>query len=102
MAFGDPTRYLPIKGIDPRAWDERVKYANGVYSKRMHNIFCDNCHSHVAMALNDMQLYDRRSWNMIVLAIWIFFAGRFPSLMAVVKTFWPFGVCMAIVLAFTM
>ena len=89
MAFGNPTRYLPIKGIDTQKWDDAVHHANGVYNKRMHNICCDNCHSHVASALNDMQLYGSKQWNMIVLSFWVFFAGRFPSFFDFVKTFGP-------------
>lgn len=35
-------------------WDRSIQEANEVYRGRMHNIFCDNCHSHVANALNRM------------------------------------------------
>ena len=38
-------------------WDASVGVGNRIYSKRMHNLCCDNCHSHVARCLNTM-LYD--------------------------------------------
>ena len=37
-----------------RMWDQSIWEANDVYRGRMHNICCDNCHSHVANALNRM------------------------------------------------
>ncbi|OQR71650.1 transmembrane protein-like [Tropilaelaps mercedesae] len=33
-------------------WDEAVTRAAETYRGRPHNLFCDNCHSHVATALN--------------------------------------------------
>ncbi len=56
MAFGTPTRYIPLNPSLARScsWDIAVTTANREYSKRMHNLFCDNCHSHVAYALNTM------------------------------------------------
>lgn len=57
MAFGTPTRYIQLDPTLARAmsWNDGVREANKVYSKRMHNICCDNCHSHVANALNAME-----------------------------------------------
>ena len=37
------------------AWDAAVDEANRTYCKRMHNLCCDNCHSHVCRALQTMQ-----------------------------------------------
>lgn len=37
------------------AWDAAVDEANRTYCKRMHNLFCDNCHSHVCRALQTME-----------------------------------------------
>ena len=33
-----------------------VREASDIYTKRMHNLCCDNCHSHVATALGINQL----------------------------------------------
>jgi hypothetical protein len=56
LAFSKPTKYLQL---DPSkcfgaSWDNGLKEGCDVYSKRMHNICCDNCHSHVAKCLNVM------------------------------------------------
>ena len=76
----------------------------------MHNLCCDNCHSHVATALNIMKYKDRwdlighclatlcsdwsidyrESWNMVVLAVLMLVHGKYVSWGAVVKTWLPF------------
>eukprot|EP00429_Kryptoperidinium_foliaceum_P042013 CAMPEP_0176116790 /NCGR_PEP_ID=MMETSP0120_2-20121206/58668_1 /TAXON_ID=160619 /ORGANISM="Kryptoperidinium foliaceum, Strain CCMP 1326" /LENGTH=123 /DNA_ID=CAMNT_0017451069 /DNA_START=126 /DNA_END=494 /DNA_ORIENTATION=+ len=60
MAFGRPTRYLKVDIGDlpggAEEWDEALQEANRIYSHRIHNICCDNCHSHVCTALNRMNL----------------------------------------------
>ena len=90
MAFGKPTRYLVIADVDASVWDLNISKANGVYCERMHNLFCDNCHSHVAWALNGMAYKGNRNWNMVVLAFWMFFRGKFCSWGSVVVQFAPF------------
>lgn len=117
MAFGAPTRYLKLnprlaealidelKGDnsverDPDAfWDECVGESNCYYSKRMHNICCQNCHSHVAYALSRMRYRGIRNWNMFMLGAWVFFCGRFPTTCRAVATFLPFCIFVAIILA---
>ena len=56
----------------------------------MHNLFCDNCHSHVARALNIMGYQDSTSWNMVTLAILMLVHGKYVSCGAAVKTWLPF------------
>ena len=43
------TRVLMLGGA--AGWDAGVAEASDIYGGRMHNLFCDNCHSHVATAL---------------------------------------------------
>jgi len=101
LAFGEVTRYIPIKldsSSEATKWDEDVKRANCEYNKRMHNLICDNCHSHVAFALNDFKLGGTQRWNMVVLAVWMFFAGRFVSIGGFVKQFLPFGILVGLLM----
>ncbi|KAH8378047.1 hypothetical protein KR093_008684 [Drosophila rubida] len=101
MAFGRPTRYLRLHpkhvqgGSD--AWDEGVSKASILYGTRTHNLFCDNCHSHVATALCNMYYKERSSWNMIILCFWMFGCGRFVSIWAFIKTWLPFAILLTIV-----
>lgn len=40
MAFGEPTRYLRLAPPAGGAWDDAVRVGDGVYAKRMHNLWC--------------------------------------------------------------
>ena len=57
-------------------WDAAVEQGCDIYSHRMHNICCDNCHSHVVQCLNLMAYDGKKSYNMVQLAVWFFFTGR--------------------------
>ena len=65
----------------------------------MHNICCDNCHSHVACALNRMgaKANGVERWDMVKLAALVFFKGRFLSWGAVLYQFGPFAAIVLIV-----
>lgn len=41
-----------------------------------HNLCCDNCHSHVAMALNLMRYENSTTWNMIKLCLLVLIHGK--------------------------
>ncbi|CAF3731769.1 unnamed protein product [Rotaria sp. Silwood1] len=107
MAFGLPTRYLQLdlnrvstttNTSNVRTiWDKAVEQASDEYKKRMHNLCCDNCHSHVALALNTMS-YDRKhTYNMISLACWMFFCGKFVSFGGFLRSWIPFLIIVAII-----
>lgn len=94
MGFGWPTRYLvlDIEKVSGGAemWDEGVQKASTEYSKRMHNLFWDNCHSHTGMALSVMKYCDSTSWNMVRLAAWMFFCGKYVGISGFIKSWLPF------------
>lgn len=110
MAFGAPTRVLKIRFLDQEdngefchaatQWDEAIQEANQVYRGRMHNLFCDNCHSHVAYALNRMSVkdYGVDKWDMVKIAVLMFFRGRFLSWGAMLQSWGPFLVILSLIL----
>ncbi|KAI1728003.1 transmembrane protein [Ditylenchus destructor] len=80
MAFGWPTSYWELSpnkvpgGVS--AYDKAIQQASDEYGNHIHNIFCDNCHSHVALALNTMQYDGRTNWNMVNLCVLMLIKGR--------------------------
>ena len=93
MGFGWPTRYLvldedKVEG-GRNSWDDAVAKASNEYSKRMHNLFWDNCHSHCGMALSQMRYGGSTSWNMIKMAAWMFLFGKYVGFSGFVKTWLP-------------
>ena len=100
MGFGNPTRYWQLSPSQAEAssWDSAVRQASDEYSQRMHNLFCDNCHSHVACALNLMRYSGSTSWNMFKLTFYMFFKGKFVGKGGFLKTWLPFIVFVSIII----
>lgn len=103
FAFGAPTRYMLLQPDQCFAatWDEGVESGSAEYSKRMHNLCCDNCHSHVARCLNDMKYKSSTNWGMIRLGVMMFFFGKFTGVSGFIKSYLPFGIILCVVLYFT-
>lgn len=100
MAFGAPARALHFHHVEELAWDTAIQEANQVYRGRMHHLCCDNCHSHVAYALNHMQIteFGIERWNMVNIAVLLLFRGRFLSWKALLISWGPFGVLVTLIL----
>ncbi|XP_042741558.1 transmembrane protein 222 isoform X2 [Lagopus leucura] len=95
MAFGKPVKYWKLDpgkvySSSPNAWDTAVHDASEEYKHRMHNLCCDNCHSHVALALNLMRYDNSTSWNMVKLCFFSLLYGKYVSIGGFVKTWLPF------------
>mmetsp|Transcript_14879 Transcript_14879/g.21297 ORF Transcript_14879/g.21297 Transcript_14879/m.21297 type:complete len:179 (+) Transcript_14879:254-790(+) len=97
MAFGNPTRALTmdisqLPGGKER-WDAMILEANEIYRARVHNLVFDNCHSHVACALNSMGIkvygVGMGKWNMVKLCFLVFFRARFLSVKGFLVQFLP-------------
>lgn len=114
LAFGLPTRYLLFNpehismnkrrefGNDKtvtQIWDNAVDIGCEVYSGRMHNLCCDNCHSHVARCLNVMQYNNRSNWNMVTLAILMFIKGKYVTTGRMISMWFPFIIFVILILS---
>jgi hypothetical protein len=94
MAFGLPTMYWQLSpdkvpgGIE--AFDRAIKEASDEYRTHTHNICCDNCHSHVALALNTMQYNNKSNWNMVHLATMMIFKGKWVGISGFLHQYLPF------------
>ena len=53
VQVGCVLRYAPISGPGDEGWDAAIERADSIYNERMHNICCDNCHHHTALALTE-------------------------------------------------
>lgn len=95
FAFGRPLRTLPLVGANAHLLDEAILHADEVYRQRMHNLFCDNCHSHVALALNRAAYDGRTTWGMVNLAVWMLLRGAYTDSTAVALHWAPFFVVVA-------
>eukprot|EP01039_Chlorochromonas_danica_P009155 gene9158-10106_t len=102
LTFSSPAKYLQL---DPakctlKDWNTGVQGGCDMYRGRMHNIFCDNCHSHVAKCLNIMGYDKRTNFEMVRIGVWMFFSSSFVDFNGVIKTYLPFTIILfAILLA---
>ncbi|KAI9993375.1 hypothetical protein PInf_015453 [Phytophthora infestans] len=99
FAFGSATRYLQcaVAPQDADKWDEAVTAGCKIYEKRMHNLCCDNCHSHVAVCLEHANYAGRKRWNMVELCFWMFFRGKYVSVAGFIKSWLPFAFVLALI-----
>lgn len=101
MAFGNPTKYWqlsPNKADHGQAgWDTAVAEASEIYKQRMHIIFYDNCHSHVAKALNLMNYDGCTGWNMVKLAFCMLLYSKYVSFAGILKTWTPFVIIVGLI-----
>lgn len=67
-----------------------------------HNLCCDNCHSHVALALNLMRYNNSTNWNMVTLCFFCLIYGKYVSVGAFVKTWLPFVLLLGIILTISL
>lgn len=105
MAFGRPTRYYILNSRRVQSsehYDKCIYEASEIYKKRIHNLCCDNCHSHVATALNLMNYDSNSSWNMIKLCFLIFFKAKYVNFSAFLKQWLPFLIFIGIILIVTL
>ncbi|KAH7718033.1 hypothetical protein AAVH_14544 [Aphelenchoides avenae] len=103
MGFGWPTMYWQLSpekvpGGAP-AWDQAVYEASEEYKSHMHNIFCDNCHSHVALALNRMRYSGSTRWGMVKLYLGTLVRGKYVSVWGFIKQWLPFTLIVAFIAA---
>uniref|UniRef100_A0A3P9CVX7 Transmembrane protein 222a n=2 Tax=Haplochromini TaxID=319058 RepID=A0A3P9CVX7_9CICH len=95
-----------VCGNGAATWDKAVHDASEEYKCRPHNLCFDNCHSHVAMALNLMRYDNSTSWNMVNLCVLSLTHGKHVSWAAFLKTWLPFvmlsGVLATFILTFNL
>lgn len=63
-------------GSPPGLGNRRDRISNPFFVFQ-HNLCCDNCHSHVALALNLMRYDNSTSWNMVKLCFFTLLYGKY-------------------------
>ena len=73
MAFGKPFKFVRLinKNITCTEWDVAIKFADEKFKKlhviytKQHSLICNNCHSHVASFLNEINYQGKNNWTMV-------------------------------------
>ena len=100
MAFGQPTKYIPLD-LDERNidnWDNFVETGDQRYRGMMHNLCCNNCHSHCAHILNLSKYRGKDSYTMIHIWWMFMLRGKYVNFAAILKTYAGFVIIWAIII----
>ena len=105
FAFGETHKYvqLDISHEDKeviKQYNEQLVKADKTYRGRMHNLFCDNCHSHVARVLNNINYQGKSNWNMVSVWWLVMTQGKYVSWAHVIFTYIGFIVLAVVYLMF--
>ena len=102
FAFGETHKYvqLEIAAGSVSKFNEDIQRANRTYRKRMHNICCDNCHSHVARALNNHRYRGKDNWTMISVWWMLMTEGKYVSTSHLIFTYIGFLVILTAFILF--
>ena len=100
FAFGETHKYvvLDIERTQLSKFDQDIPRGNSTYRKRMHNICCDNCHSHVARVLNNHRYMGKENWTMVSVWWLLITDGKYVSYVHLFWTYLGFLVILGLIL----
>ncbi|CAD8133218.1 unnamed protein product [Paramecium pentaurelia] len=92
FTFGKPLKYVKLNKdfeISRQKWDDAVLKADDEFGQQMHNLFTNNCHSHVAKALNIMKYKGKQSFTMFHIWLMLIVSGQYVSFGRFFMTYLP-------------
>ena len=100
FAFGKPTKYIQLELTEQEKydWDRAILKGDNKYNMEEHNIFVNNCHSHVAYVLNQLNYKGRNNYNMVSIWWMLIKKGKYVSCCGFFKTYLGFLIVLFIIL----
>ena len=100
FAFGKPTKYIQLELTEQEKydWDRAILKGDNKYNMEEHNIFVNNCHSHVAYVLNQLNYKGRNNYNMISIWWMLITKGKYVNCCGFFKTYIGFLIIIFIIL----
>jgi len=92
FAFGKPTKYLKLDLNERERYefDRGVEKADNKFNMEEHNLFTNNCHSHVAYVLNQIRYKGKTNYNMVDIWWMLILKGKYISICSFIKTYLGF------------
>ena len=89
FAFGKPTKYIQLELTEQEKydWDRAILKGDNKYNMEEHNIFVNNCHSHVAYVLNQLNYKGRNNYNMVSIWWMLITKGKYVNCCGFFKTY---------------
>ena len=100
FAFGKPTKYIQLELTEQEKydWDRAILKGDNKYNMEEHNIFVNNCHSHVAYVLNQLNYKGRNNYNMVSIWWMLITKGKYVNCCGFFKTYIGFLIIIFIIL----
>ena len=100
FAFGKPTKYIQLELTEQEKydWDRAILKGDNRYNMEEHNLFVNNCHSHVAYVLNQLNFRGRNNYNMVSIWWMLIMKGKYVSCCGFFKTYIGFLIIVFIIL----
>ena len=100
FAFGKPTKYIKLKPSEKEKyeWDRAVEKGDNKFNMEEHNLCMNNCHSHVAYVLNQLNYKGRNNYTMVSIWWMLITKGRYVSFCGFFKTYLGFLIIVLIVI----
>ena len=99
FAFGKPTKYIKMKLSEQEKsnWDRAIEKGDNKYNMEEHNIFINNCHSHVAYVLNQLNYKGKNNYNMASIWWMLIIKGKYVSCCGFFKTYIGFLIIILVI-----
>ena len=100
FSFGKPTKYIQLELTEQEKydWDRAILKGDNKYNMEEHNIFVNNCHSHVAYVLNQLNYKGRNNYNMVSIWWMLIMKGKYVNCCGFFKTYIGFLIIIFIIL----
>ena len=99
MSFGKPTKYyqLDLDDREKYEYDKAIEKGDLKYNQERHNLFWNNCHSHVAFVLNQIKYKGKSNYTMVDVWWILILKGKYISFLAFIKTYIGFFIFFLII-----
>ena len=99
FAFGKPTKYIKLELSEQEKynWDTAIKKGDNKYNLQEHNLCTNNCHSHVAYILNQLNYKGKNNYNMLNIWWMLVVKGKYISCCGFFKTYLGFFIILLII-----
>ena len=99
LSFGKTHKYVQLdpNETEKRKWDEAIKQGDIKFNKEEHNLLSNNCHSHCAYVLNQLNYKGRSNYTMVDVFLMVNTKSKYVSYKHVIKTYITFAIICIIV-----
>ena len=99
FAFGKPTKYIKMElsELEKSNWDKAIEKGDNIFKMEEHKLFTNNCHSHVAYVLSQLNYKGKNNYNMVSIWWMLIIKGKYVSLCGFFKTYLGFIIIIFII-----